>query len=219
MAAKDDAGTAASTTADTAGKTGTTTATGTATPAPDSKAGGTTTTSDTTTGTSKEPASKDGTATPESKAPEKYSLKLPDGGRIDEHDLATIETIARQQGWTNDEAQARVTEHAAAIDAQSARFLDDTKRDAAYGGARLDDTLKFATRALDKLRPKGTPRGDGFRALLDKSGYGNHIEVVSLLADLGKAMAEDGAGAGGAGSDSGETMDAASLIYGKSAAT
>jgi hypothetical protein len=158
------------------------------------------------------PASKDDTAKPESKAPAKYTLTLPDGGRIDAHDLATIETLARAQGWSNEDAQARVNEHAAAIEAQTAQFLVDTTADTVYGGAQLDATLKHATAALDHFRPKGTPRGDAFRALLDKSGYGNHLEVVSLLADLGRLMAEDGTAGGSGGS--GETRDAATLIYG-----
>jgi len=158
------------------------------------------------------PASTDGQAPPESKAPAKYALTLPDGGRIDEHDLATIEAHARQQGLTNDEAQALVTPHADAINAQSARFTDETKTDAVYGGAQFDSTIKHANAALDILRPKGTPRGDAFRGLLAKSGYGNHLEVVSFLADLGKLMAEDGSY--GAGGDQAVSTDAATLIYG-----
>lgn len=214
MAATTDAAAgAASTTdgaADTTGKTGAadTTTTG---------AAGTTTTTETTTqtgATGTQTGGKDDAAAQQSKAPEKYALTLPENGHLDAHDLTAIETIARQQGWTNEEAQQRVNDHAAAVAAQSAHFTEQTKADPVYGGAKLPDTLKHAGLALDKLRPAGTPRGDAFRALLDKSGYGNHPEVVSLLADLGSAMAEDkttGAHGGGGG---GATKDAATTLYG-----
>lgn len=189
----------------------------------DDKAAADTTTDDTTTADKgKEPGSKDGAAA--SKAPEKYDLTLPAGGRIDAQDLTAIETLARSQNWTNEEAQQRVNDHAAAIDAQSTQFLETTKADATYGGDKLPETLKHASAALDHFRPKGTPQGDAFRALLDKSGYGNHLAVVSLLADLGNAMAEDsplaGHTTGGATTtpkaDVKSSADVGAVLYGKS---
>lgn len=221
MAVKDDAAAGAASTP--AGAAGTTTVVTTpaATPTPAAAtpaATTTTTTEEKPAAKGKEPGSKDDTATLESKAPEKYDLKLPDGGRIDARDLATIETVARQQGWSNEEAQQRVAAHADAIEAQSTRFLDETTADKVYGGANLEETKRLAKIALNELRPEGSARGDALRALLDKSGYGNHLEVLSLFADLGKRMAEDG-GAHLTGGDASVTRDAAELIYGKSAAT
>lgn len=159
------------------------------------------------------PASKDGAPSEKPKAPEKYTLTLPDGGRLDQTDLDAIAKVAKAEGWSNEEAQARVLAHAAAIEAQSAHFLETTKADPVYGGAHLDESLKHASRALDTLRPKGDPRGDSFRTLLDKSGYGNHLEVVAFLADLGKLMAEDGT-AGGSGGAS--PKHPAEILYDKS---
>jgi hypothetical protein len=183
--------------------TGTTTAaTGTTTPA----AGETTATS-----TTAPPAgSTPGQAPPASTAPATYALTLPEGGRLDAQDLAAIEAVARQVGWTNAEAQQRVAEEAQRLEVQSTRFQEATKTDADYGGTHFDETLVHANAALDLLRPKGTPHGDALRALLHKSGYGNHLEVVSLLADLGKLMAEDGTVRASGG---GETKDAATLLY------
>lgn len=153
-------------------------------------------------------------AAPESKAPAKYALTLPDGGRLDEHDLTSYEALAREQGWSNEEAQARVAAHAEAIEAESARFEAATRADPVYGGQHLEETQTHVRRALDHLRPKGSPRGDAFRALLNKSGYGNNLEVVSLFADLGKRMAEDGSfGGGGGGGD--EELSTAERIYGR----
>lgn len=160
---------------------------------------------------------KDGKATETSKVPEKYELKVPEGStRLDVADLAGVETMARAKGWSNEEAQQAITEHVAALDAQSTRFLETTTADRQYGGDKLPETQKLAKTALDKLRPAGTPRGDALRSLLERSGYGNHIEVVSLLADLGRLMAEDRPGLQTSGGDS-TPMDPADRFYGKKA--
>jgi hypothetical protein len=93
-------------------------------------------------------------------------------------------------------------------------FRDTTKADKEYGGDKWGETERLANQVLDRVRPVGTTRGDALRRLLHKSGYGNHIEVVSFLADLGKLMAEDKptGGAGGAGA---EVTHAADKLYGK----
>lgn len=148
------------------------------------------------------------------KAPEKYELTLPDGSKewLDANDLKSIEATARAKGWTNEQAQAAINEHADALAAQSASFRAITEADEGYGGDKLKETQRLAALALDKLRPAGTPRGDALRSLLVKSGYGNNLEVVSMLADLGKLMAEDSPLVAGG---SGETVrDAATVLYG-----
>ena len=153
-----------------------------------------------------------------SKAPEKYALTLPDGDRLDAADLKGWEALARAEGWTNEEAQTHVNAEAARIDEQSKAFRALTESDPIYGGPHMDDTTKLATAALDKLRPKGTVRGDAFRALLHKSGYGNQLEVVSLLADLGKLMAEDTPISSGAGLLKGQKRSDADVLFGDAVA-
>jgi hypothetical protein len=133
-----------------------------------------------------------------SKAPDKYELALPEGGFVDDADIAKISEIAKAKGWTNDQAQASLTEYAEALEAQSAAFLSEVKAHPEYGGEKLPETQRLARLALETLRPAGTPRGDALRKLLDKSGYGNHVEVISLLADLGKRLSEDTPLKGGA---------------------
>lgn len=149
-----------------------------------------------------------------SKAAEGYVLKLPAGGRVDDTDVATVKAIAKEQGLTLEESQRLLDDHAADVEAASTRFLEQTTADPIYGGAKLAETQRLANVALDKLRPKGTPRGDGFRALLVKSGYQNQLEVVALLADIGKAMAEDGGNAGGLTAGAGK-RDPAAVLYGE----
>lgn len=135
------------------------------------------------------------------KAPEKYELKIPKDSTLDADDVATIETLARENDWDNATAQAILENHHDTLVAQSAKFLETTTADKEYGGDKLPATQARAKAVIDLVRPASHPRAKAFRALLDKSGYGNHIEVISFLADLGKMTEEDGAiaGAGGGG--------------------
>lgn len=135
--------------------------------------------------------------------PDKYALKPAEGGWVDQADVKMVESIAREQGWSQEEAQARLDAHGEALAKQSEQFLAATKADPEYGGDKLAESQRFATALLDKVRPKGTPRGDAMRKILDKTGYGNHIEILSLLADLGRLAVEDKVGnlsSGGKGS-------------------
>lgn len=157
--------------------------------------------------------------TPPPAAPEKYDLKVPQGAEsyLDAQDLKAFESVVRAKGLTNEQAQAAIDEHADALAAQSAAFRSQTEQDPTYGGEKLAETQKLASAALDKIRPAGTPRGDALRRVLAKTGYGNHLEVVALLADLGKMMAEDKPGSGGSGGGA-PAKDAATVLYGGTAA-
>lgn len=125
--------------------------------------------------------------------PEKYSLSVPTGAEawLGESDLAQFEIVAKKEGLTNEQAQLVIEREADRLVAQSTVFRAQTEADAEYGGEKLAQTQKLGGALLDRVRPAGTPRGDAVRALLAKTGYGNHIEIVALLADLGKMMAED----------------------------
>lgn len=139
------------------------------------------------------------------KAPDKYELKVDKDAAvfIDGDDLKLIEKLARDKGLSNDQAQSIIGDRTAALAAQSEAFRAVTEADPTYGGDHLEETMKFSKIALDKLRPAGTPQGDAFRKILVKTGYGNNLAIVSLLADLGKSMAEDmpGGGLGGGGAE------------------
>lgn len=170
-------------------------------------------------GTQTETGTKDGAVDDgKPKPPEKYALTIPDDAKtwITTDDLKEIEVAAREAGWTNEQAQEAVEKHADRLIDQSAAFRAATEADETYGGDHLAETQRLAQSALDKLRPAGTPQGDAFRGLLGRSGYGNKLEVVAFLADLGKLMAEDSpAHAGGGGGA--PKKDAASVLYPKMA--
>lgn len=149
----------------------------------------------------------------EKKAPDKYELKVPEKSTLDESDVKAIETIARENGWTNEEAQSALQRHHDLLIEQSNQFLEVTKADKTYGGEHLAESQARAKAVIDLVRPASHPRAKAFRALLDKSGYGNHIEVVSFLADLGKLTAEDGVVGGGGKTGAAESVE--EKLYGK----
>jgi hypothetical protein len=136
-------------------------------------------------------------AAAERKAPEKYELKAPEGSTVN---LAQVEAIAREYNLPNEDAQSMVEAAHAMTVKQSETWLSELKADKTYGGDKLEETQRLANAFLDKVRPAGTPRGDGLRKLM-AHGVGNNLEVAALLADLGKMMREDGSieGAPGGG--------------------
>lgn len=159
-------------------------------------------------------------ADPQKVVPEKYDLKLPEGDLAvyaDQSTLDSVAAIAKAEGWSNEEAQQRVQEYAEAYKAQADSFLVTLKADPDYGGEKLEQTQKLARAVLEKVRPANTPRGKALRRILDQSGYGNHIEIVSFLADLGKMTGEDTAIVGDAGSGGGGKKDPAEVLYGAGA--
>lgn len=130
-------------------------------------------------------------AEPAAKAPEKYELTVPEGDRVTADDLAHVETAARAAGWSNEQAQAYVQALHDAAEAMEQRYLEVTTADPEYGGDKLAETQKLARRVINAIRPEGHARRDSFLRFLNRAGTGNHIEVVSFLADLGKRMSED----------------------------
>ena len=149
-------------------------------------------------------------------APESYEFKHPDeGGQFDESVTTAFAEVAKDLNLSQEAAQkvldkmspvlaARQTE---AISAARSQWLTDSKADAEFGGAKLDENLGVAKKAIDTFATQ--PLKD----LLNESGLGNHPEVVRLFFRVGKAISEDGF-VGGAGAAQG-SQDARSM-YGKS---
>lgn len=160
-----------------------------------------------------ETGSKDGTQTAESKAPEKYELTIPDADKayVDARDLKMFEDLARKAGLSNEDAQAYLEEQLETTRAQAASYLAETKADKTYGGDKLEETKRLAQSVVDKIRPAGHARRDSFLRFMGRGGAGNNIEVLSFLADLGKAMGEDSVGH--TRTASGETKSAADKLY------
>jgi len=144
------------------------------------------------------------------KAAETFALAIPTGAEtyLDATDLVQIEAQARARGLTAADAQRALEEHVDRLVAQSAAFRAETDADATYGGDHLSETQQHATRVLDRFAPVGAPLHDRLRGLLAKNGMGNELSVVSFLARIGKAMAEDPVVAGRAAGGTARKPDA-----------
>lgn len=157
-------------------------------------------------------------STTTSKAPENYALTIPAGGYVDADVVTQVETLARKNNLSNEDAQAILNEHAATVEAQASAWRAVTEADTDYGGTKLAETQKQARAAIDLIRPAGHPRRNAFLAFMNRGGAGNHIEVVSFLADLGKRGAEDAPGRT-AGDGTATPKTAEEIMYGGTAKT
>lgn len=156
--------------------------------------------------------SKEGTQEGQPKAPEKYDLR-PTRGLLNEHDLKEIETAAREAGLTQEQAQAVVDQAEDRAIAHAARLRAETEADSTYGGANLTQTRTHALAVIDRVRPPGHPGRAELFATLNRTGLANDLRLVSLLADLGRLMAEDRTVLGTPGSGAPPAHDLAARMY------
>jgi hypothetical protein len=163
------------------------------------------------------PAGTDGAAAAAKKAPDTYALTIPDVAKdiLDPADLTRIEKVAREGNLSNEEAQSLVETQATIIVEELAALRKVTEADKDYGGDKLVETERLSKLVIDKVRPQGHARREAFNAMLRRSGYGNHIEVVSFLADLGKLMREDSPAMAASGAGGTSNVDIADKLYDK----
>lgn len=124
-------------------------------------------------------------------APVKYELAKPEHAVIDDSDLAAVTAIAKEKGWTNEQAQAAVNELNDSLVKQSQAFKADLDAHPEIGGTKFQAAQEHAMRALDRFLPSTSLEGAAFRTAMNKSGYGNYAPLMLLLSRIGKAMAED----------------------------
>ncbi|HAZ61026.1 MAG TPA: hypothetical protein DCY89_05570 [Gammaproteobacteria bacterium] len=130
---------------------------------------------------------------PKADAPEAYEFKAPEGKEYDPEVLSTFSSAARDAGLSQEAAQALLEKVAPALDARQQALVDaaretwaeETRASAEFGGAKLEENLAVAKRALDQF---GTP---AFKQMLNETGIGNHPEVVGLFVRMGRAISED----------------------------
>lgn len=149
------------------------------------------------------PADPDADPAPKPDVPEQYELKAPEGFEIDEASLEAATPVFKELGLSNEQAdklmpvaadfakrlvEQRDQQFLGQILEQRKTWLNDAKADKEIGGANWDATMQASARALDQL---GFPKGSPLRAALDESGFGNHPEMIRLMAKVGKAIGED----------------------------
>jgi hypothetical protein len=192
-----------------------------ATPPADAKPAGDTTPPASADGTGKpaeEPASKDGTPPAAPKAPEKYSLVVPKGAEefVTPAHLDQLAQLAKQGDLTNEQAQAALETWVDVAAARRLALQQETRTHPTYGGDHFAANEQLARSVIARFRPAGHPMTEGFTAFLNgEGGPGSHIQVFALLADIGKAMAEDKPPAGAA-KGAVRDRDHAAVLYGGS---
>lgn len=183
-----------------------------------------------------EQAAKDNAETPEAKlaretaeakaneVPETYeAYKLPEGVQVDEALLGEFNTVAKELGLTQAQAQKLVDLQAKtaaagetgreeflaqALKTQSDTWVNEIKNDPELGGAKFDATVSTAVKAIS------TFFGDDFRQLLNDSGIGNNPALVRGMHKIGLAISEDKLVIPGSDASVTEDKRAADVMFG-----
>jgi hypothetical protein len=141
-----------------------------------------------------EPAKTAEPAKPAAQAPEKYEFKAPEGMKLDTDIVGEFEGIAKEFGLPQDKAQrlvdlgAKLAQKQGAqiqqtVEATQASWLEASKSDKEFGGAKLQENLAIAKKALD-MNPE-------IRTLLNESKLGNHPEMIRWMYRVGQKLSED----------------------------
>lgn len=140
----------------------------------------------------------EGNKKPEQKAPEKYEdFALPEGTELDTELMGEFTSIAKELELTQEQAQklaelggkialkAGGPGEEAIIEQAKQTWGRETLADKEIGGDMLAENLSVAKKTLDTF---GTP---ALKELLNKSGMGNHPEVIRLFLKVGKQISDD----------------------------
>lgn len=125
--------------------------------------------------------------------PAKYDIKAPEGRQYDAEVLSTFGEAARELGIAQDKAQTLLDKVGQTIQAREQQVLaeraqqwaDEAKADQDVGGARLEQNLAVAKKALDRF---GSPE---LVQLLNATGLGNNLHVIRAFLKAGQAISED----------------------------
>ena len=131
--------------------------------------------------------------------PEKYDLKTPEGSPLAPADIERISLYAKEKGLSNETAQVllnRESEQVVELKNRSNQWVESLKADKEFGGEAFTRNVEHAHRALKAFAP------EGFIEVLERTGLGNHPDLVRTFSKIGAAMSEDqlvipGAQAGG----------------------
>lgn len=167
------------------------------------------------------------------KAPEKYAdFTIPDGVTIDAKAVEAFTPVLKKHNLSQEAAQELVNVYAQNMAASSATYVEQLKddnfaleqvgfvlghqrdvwskalkTDSEIGGKDYDKNVKTAQRAIARF---GSPQ---FKAVLERTGLGNHPEFVRFCLKAGHVVSEDTT-ALGAGAGQGGKKAAAEVFYG-----
>lgn len=131
-------------------------------------------------------------------APENYeAFNIPEGMEMDTALVEEISPVLKEVGLSQENAQKLVNVYAPyvqqQIEAQQAAVVSDWNKQVEDWkaettkelGATFKEDLSIAGKFIDKF---GSPE---LRNVLNKTGLGNHIEIVKAFRNAGKAISED----------------------------
>jgi hypothetical protein len=132
-------------------------------------------------------------------APEAYTdFKAPEGIELDTEVLGDLKTLGKELGLSQENAQKvfdlglkMQQRQGEAWQAQMAKWVDEAKADKEFGGEKFAENLALVQKAVTQF---GSP---DLKAYLDKTGLGNHPEMVKTFYRIGKAISADGFVPGG----------------------
>ena len=158
----------------------------------------------------------DGKADKVDGAPEEYKdFDIHEGMELDKASMEKFKPLAKDFNLSQEQAQKLVSFQSDMVkDAAETQeknwntlqdeWIADSKSDKEIGGNKFDENLKHASLTVEKF---GTPE---LRAMLDRTGAGNHVEVIRIFSKIGKLMSEDKI-ISGKGQD--VPVDAAKLLF------
>lgn len=146
------------------------------------------------------------------------NFKMPDGMELDADVANKFVPLAQEMNLNQEQAQQLAdfyaAEKARMVQAQvdgwektNAEWVEQVHSDQEIGGEKLDESVGFANKALDKY---GTPE---LKEALASTGAGNHPEFIRFMTRVGKAMSEDTIGVGTAGPAGRSNGDRAKILF------
>jgi hypothetical protein len=121
---------------------------------------------------------------PEAEKPVVYDLKLPEGSLLSSDVIAKVESLAKEKGMTPDQAQA-LLEHESAVLAEhhagiEKEFQETTKK--WVDEVKFKENVALAHAALKQFG------SEKFNQELERTGFGNHPELVRIFARIGRQL-------------------------------
>lgn len=128
-----------------------------------------------------------------------YNLKLPDGSVLPPSTIEEISTFAKENGLSNEAAQKLIDRENSKMSMFFAQkreslkpivegWLKSAEKDPVIGGkdgSEFKANIGLAKRALDKANVPG------LKEVLDKSGLGNHPDMIKFCMFWGKTLVND----------------------------
>ncbi len=127
---------------------------------------------------------------------EKYELKLPEGSPLQAEHIEKLSNFAKEKGLTQEQAQLFLERESSAVadfaqtqmaqlEQMKTEWFEAAKSDKEIGGDNFAESAENAKRVIQKYA------SSSLKEELNKTGYGNHPELLRIFARIGKEMAND----------------------------